>query len=245
MRTRDWQKIFREEAPRYLENSFTKNTEFEVRFLIEELGLKAGDAVLDIGCGTGRHSLGLAAAGVDMTGIDLSPDMLEVGRQKAREQGLHINFIQGDASEVRLNKQFDHAILVCEGAFSLYEKGVEPVRYHRGILENVHAMLKPNGRFLMTILNAFKMIREHSDEDVSSGIFDPLNVATLTQWELEDGTTAEVFEKGFLPREITGMLEEAGFYVLGLWGGTAGAWNKAPLKLDEYEIMLLSSRGAD
>jgi hypothetical protein len=38
------------------------------------------------------------------------------------------------------------------------------------------------------------------------------------------------------------MLGEAGFRVLNLWGGTAGEWHRQPLKLDEYEIMVVSRK---
>jgi ubiquinone/menaquinone biosynthesis C-methylase UbiE len=129
MKIRNWQKFFEDEAPRYLDNCFTKNTEYEISFLINELGLKKGDRILDIGCGTGRHSLGLAKEGMIMTGIDLSPDMLTIARQKAQELGLNITFIQQDASLIKLEEKFDHAICICEGSFGLFEEGIEPFGY--------------------------------------------------------------------------------------------------------------------
>lgn len=51
-----------------------------------------------------------------------------------------------------------------------------------------------------------------------------------------------MIEKGFTPTELKALLEEAGFRVLSIWGGTAGNWNKAALKLDEIEIMMLAQR---
>ena len=242
MHTRNWQKFFSEEAPRYLDNCFTKNTDFEVRFLIDELGLKAGDRVLDIGCGTGRHALGLAEEKMAVTGIDLSHDMLGVARRMAGERGLDITFIEGDASQVRLDEKFDHAICICEGAFGLFEEGMEPFQYSLDILKNVNGMLKSGGKFLMTVLNGFKKIREHSDEDIQKGVFDPVTLSTLMEMDLQDGSKVPLLEKGFLPRELTQMLGEAGFRVLNLWGGTAGEWHKEPLKLDEYEIMVISQK---
>jgi len=245
MHTKNWQKFFKDEAPRYLDNCFTKNTEFEIRFLISELGLKKGDQVLDIGCGTGRHSLGLAEEGMIMTGIDLSQDMLNIATQKAQEQGQNITFIQGDASSTKLNKKFDHAICICEGAFSLFEDGIEPFSYHLNILKNVNDMLKPGGKFLLTALNGFKFIREHSDENIRNGTFDPITISGTDEIELSDGSKITVHEKGFLPGELTQMLNETGFEVINLWGGTAGEWNKQPLKLDEYEIMAISKKISD
>lgn len=208
-----------------MENCFTKNTDYEVDFIIKELSLKTGDKILDMGCGTGRHSVELAKKGMLMTGIDLSNDMLNIAKQKAKKNNLQINFIQGDASKTKLDDKFDHAILICEGAFCLFEGDMDPY-----------------GKFLMNALNGYKKIREHSDKDISDGIFDPLSLTTTFKFHLETGEDIVVYEKGFLPLELSSMLEEAGFKVLNLWGGTAGSWNKEPLKLDEYEIMALSQK---
>ncbi|ELY95877.1 class I SAM-dependent methyltransferase [Natrialba taiwanensis] len=57
-------------------------------------------SVLDLGCGTGTLSVLLAAAGHDVTGIDLSPEMLGRAREKAQRAGLSIDFGVGDAEQL-------------------------------------------------------------------------------------------------------------------------------------------------
>ncbi len=242
MHDKSWKVFFKDEAPRYLDNCFTKNTEFEVGFIINELDLQGGEHILDIGCGTGRHSLGLAAKEMKVTGIDLSPDMLTIAREKGEKEKLDVEFIEGDASKIRLEKKFDHAICICEGGFGLHEKGEEPIGFNLGILRNVNSMLKPGGKLLMTVLNGYKKIREHSDEDIAKGIFDPETLTTAYKIKLGDGKAVTLCEKGFLPNELECMLSESGFRLLYLWGGTAGSWNKEPLKLDEYEIMVIAEK---
>jgi SAM-dependent methyltransferase len=59
--------------------------------------------VLDLGCGTGRHAQLLAQRDYQLTGVDLSEEMLKV----AREGGPQLSFVQGDVRSVRLGKTFD------------------------------------------------------------------------------------------------------------------------------------------
>jgi ubiquinone/menaquinone biosynthesis C-methylase UbiE len=53
--------------------------------------------VLDVGCGTGEHTLMAAAAGLDATGVDLAANALQTAERKARERGLAARFLRHDA----------------------------------------------------------------------------------------------------------------------------------------------------
>lgn len=64
--------------------------------------------ILDVGCGTGELSILLSQMGHHVTGIDLSENMMEKGRVKARSKGLDITFIKGDAEAPQFeNESFD------------------------------------------------------------------------------------------------------------------------------------------
>lgn len=68
--------------------------------------------ILDIGCGTGSLSVLLSQLGHDVTGIDLSPVMIEHAHEKAQEANQDISFMVMDASYPQLtSKQFD--VIVC------------------------------------------------------------------------------------------------------------------------------------
>jgi SAM-dependent methyltransferase len=241
---RGWQRFFRREAPSYLENVFTKDTQAEVDFIEEELRIRPGARVLDVGCGVGRHSVELARRGYLVVGIDLSDDMIELARDAAEAAGVaeHARFIQGDAASTSADGTFDAAICLCEGAFSLLDAGADSDAHHRGILSNIRRSLEPgNRRFLLTALSALRMIRQFTDEDVAAGRFDPVTTTETTTYEDDAGGSFTLREKGFMPAELVAVLEDCGFIVDHLWGGTAGSWNRSPLRLDEIEVMTVCS----
>lgn len=119
----DWQRFFDGHAPVYMENCFTTNTVREVDFLVEELRLQPGAAVLDVGCGTGRHTIELARRGFAVTGVDLSEGMLAEARRTAGQAGLEVTLVHANAARMRLGRQFDGVICLCEGAFGLLGRG--------------------------------------------------------------------------------------------------------------------------
>ena len=240
-----WQRFFDHHSPEYMENVFTKNTAFEVEFIIRELDLKPGQRVVDVGCWTGRHSIQLARYGARMTCIDLSEGMLNQARKFAKKENVYIEFIQADAAEFQLTEQFDHAICLCEGALGLLGTDDDPSTRDLVILQNIFRCLKPGALFILTVLNGLKKVREHSQKDVNDGKFDPVHLISNDRVLVKDkGITKEltVREKGFAPAEMLQMLARAGFRVLNLWGGTAGSWNKQVLDLDEYEIMVIAEK---
>jgi cyclopropane fatty-acyl-phospholipid synthase-like methyltransferase len=245
MEKSNWERFFDGHAPDYLNNVFTKNTNFEVRFIIDALGLSPGASVLDVGCGTGRHTIPLAKFGVTMTGLDLSAGMLAEARAYAEKEKVRVELIQADATNFQLPQQFDHAISLCEGSFGLLGDDDDPCKRDLAILRNIYNCLKPGAKLLLTVLNGFKKVREHTSEDVKNGVFDPIHLITYEKMNVEEsGETTEMSfrEKGFTPSELHHLMNRAGFSIMHIWGGTAGAWHKKQLDLDEYEIMVLAEK---
>jgi SAM-dependent methyltransferase len=64
-------------------------------------------AVLEIGCGTGRVSLALAADGFRVTAVDIEPELIDVLRRRARERGAPIEAMVADARGLDLDRSFD------------------------------------------------------------------------------------------------------------------------------------------
>jgi len=240
----EWKTFFNHNyAPQYEKEVFTQNTTQEVNFIIEELNVPEGSHILDVGCGTGRHAIALAQNGYRVTGVDISPAMLNEARKSAAKLGVDIILIESDAQEISFSQEFDAAICLCEGALSLLGSEDDPYEHDVKILENIFRSLKPNGRFITTVLNAYRRIRMLSDADIQSGQFDQV---TMVEYSEETRKFEEiqiiitVRERLYTPAEFVRMLHHVGFNVEGVFGGTAGDWNKTPLKLDEMEFMVIA-----
>lgn len=241
----NWQRFFDSHAPVYMDNVFTKNTAAEVAFIIQELKLEPGARILDVGCGTGRHSVELAKHGYRMTGVDLSSGMLQQARKAAVDAGVEIELIQADATRMKFAGEFDAALCLCEGSFGLLNDYDDARNQGLDILRNINAALAPGGRFILTCLNGLLKIRKYSQEDVDSGVFDPFNIVEYFMMDCNTPSgvqSVKVREKGYVPSELAQLATDAGFNIDHIGGGTAGDWGRRPFKLDEMELMLIAEK---
>src|SRR5205809_998362 len=70
------------------------------QFVVERMAVHEGDRWLDLACGTGAVAERAAATGAKVTGIDLSPGLIETATARAREQGLDIQYDVGDCENL-------------------------------------------------------------------------------------------------------------------------------------------------
>ncbi|CAN5594722.1 class I SAM-dependent methyltransferase [soil metagenome] len=70
-----------------------------------------GSAVVDLACGTGNAALAAAAAGARVTGVDITPELIAIGADKARDGGFDVTWVSADAADTGLPEHtFDAAI---------------------------------------------------------------------------------------------------------------------------------------
>ena len=125
--------------------AWAQNTEHEVQFAVRALDLHPGNRVLDLGCGWGRHSLPLAAYGLNVTGLDLSRDLLSVARYNARRHGLAVNWVEANVMNLPLRGPFDAVAQFCGNLLTWFSRREQA----RHALRNVAALLRPGGRVLI------------------------------------------------------------------------------------------------
>jgi ubiquinone/menaquinone biosynthesis C-methylase UbiE len=79
--------------------------------VVARSGVTVGMDVLDVACGTGNAARPAARAGARVVGVDLTPKLLEAGREKARREGLEIEWREGDAEQLPFDDgRFDRVL---------------------------------------------------------------------------------------------------------------------------------------
>ncbi len=242
-----WQSFFDRYASRYDDEVFTKHTDAEVAFILEHASPPPGGAILDLGCGTGRHSVPLAARAYRVTGVDISQGMLDVAAERAREAGVEVELVRGDAAEFVRPESFDLVICLCEGAFCLLREGDDALRRDEAILGNAAASLRRGGAMILNALSALRVVRSTTEEGIERGEFDPMTMTVRSDVrellpEGEGASLGDLRERLYTAPELRRMAEHAGLEVRGVYGGTAGSWGLRPVTLDEYELMLIAKK---
>ncbi len=127
-------------------NYSRETDEFETLF--KRFSKKRPESILDVGCGTGSHSLLLSKRGYTVTGIDISERMIALAKNKASKEGLKVDFSVQDMRKLDLGKRFDCA-LCAFGGFG-YLLTFEDLRE---FLSHLKMHLKPDGLFMFEFWN--------------------------------------------------------------------------------------------
>ncbi|MFD1736640.1 class I SAM-dependent DNA methyltransferase [Bacillus salitolerans] len=115
--------------------------------------------ILDLGCGTGSISIPLAQRGYDVTGVDISSEMLTVAEEKARKQGLSITFYEQDMSDLSLDVTYDFIICFCDSLNYLTDEQAVIQTF-----ENAYKHLNHGGLFLFDVHSIEKVQNIFQDQ---------------------------------------------------------------------------------
>jgi 2-polyprenyl-3-methyl-5-hydroxy-6-metoxy-1,4-benzoquinol methylase len=106
--------------------------------LVDGIGIKPGDRVLDVAAGSGNASLPAARAGAKVVASDLTPELLERGRHHAASEGLDIDWHEGDAESLPYeDESFDATISLV---------GVMFAPHHQASADELTRVTRPGGR---------------------------------------------------------------------------------------------------
>ncbi|CAN5689245.1 hypothetical protein BH20ACT23_BH20ACT23_13120 [soil metagenome] len=219
----------------YLRYDFTKGTRQEVKFLLEELRLKRGARLLDVGCGPGRHAVAFAQAGLAVTGVDVSARFLEIAAKSASEAGVKAAFFECDARQMPFEDEFDAVVSICQGGFGLMG-GDDSV-----ILRRMAEATKANGKVILTAFNAYYSVRHQTDAnlDADMGVVHERSVVRS-----EEGAEKEVdlWTSVFTPRELRLMAIGVGLIPEAIYSVSPGAYARNEPSAESPEFLMVTRK---
>jgi SAM-dependent methyltransferase len=133
-------------------------TDIDVSFFLQEA--QGCRNVLELTAGTGRLSLPLIEAGVPLSCLDSSPEMLAILRKKLRSKGLAAPIYEMDVSNFSLPEPFDLIII----SFNSFAEIVNPAS-QQAALATIHAHLTDTGHLICTLHNPLIRLK-HSDGQI-------------------------------------------------------------------------------
>jgi SAM-dependent methyltransferase len=223
----------------YLRYSFTKGTEQEVEFLVDELRLEPGMRLLDVGCGPGRHAHALARRGVEVVGVDISQRFVDLAVAHAPEGA---TFQRADARALSFDAEFDVAISLCQGAFGLTGGPGAPLDGDGAVLAGMARALRGGGRLAVSAFSAYFQLRylEEADRfDADAGVN---HERTEVRDEAGVATEIDLWTTCFTPRELRLLAAASGLEVEHLWSVAPGAYGRDPPTTDRPELLLVARR---
>src|SRR4030042_4861246 len=249
-----YEALFENYGQKYDRESFVQGTIGECDFIEQEIGFNKSIKILDVGCGTGRHSIELSKRGYNITGIDLSDSQLARAREKAGKQGLKIDFLKHDARNLPFNNEYDLVIMLCEGAFPLME--TDEMNYE--ILKNATKSLKEHGKFIFTTLNGlfplYHSLEEFHTPDSGKGnatyrsnTFDLMTFRDHHITEIEDDNgnkkKLECNERYYVPSEISWLLKTLAYTKIEIFGAKLGAFSRNDkLTSEDFEMLVVAEK---
>ncbi len=246
--------LFEDYGKKYDNESFAQGTFGECDFIEKEINFNKSLRILDIGCGTGRHTIELSKRGYNVVGVDLSDSLLQMAMKKAKESNLEIVFQKQDARNLPFNKEFDAAIMMCEGAFPLME--TDEMNYE--ILKSAAASLTDKGKIIFTTLNGLFPVHHSVEEFCASGkeegnaaysknsfdlmTFRDHNITTVVDDNGKE-KVLECNERYYVPSEITWLLKTLGFKKVDIYGAKLGAFSRNDkLTIDDFEMLVIAEK---
>lgn len=220
-------------------------TAAEVAFLRHALAVDPPARLLDVPCGSGRHSLALATLGYRIVGQDISTDAITHARRNAAEHRHSVTFRQGDMRDLPEDGGFDGAYCLGNSFGYLDEAGMD------GFVAALAKAVRPGGRVVVdSAMVAECLFANWQSEaaypagDITLALrnaYDPRTSRLRTDFRLTHA--GRVLERSMSHRvyrvgEIVAMLGRYGLETLSLSGGTGGE----PFEVGSHRLLLTAQR---
>ncbi len=203
----------------------------EADSLIKLLKLDPGAKLLDLCCGTGRHSIEFARRGFAVTGVDRTRYFLDRARKRADDAAVTIEFVQADARAFERAGAFDAAVNLFT-SFGYFDDPADDLK----VAHNLCSSLKSGGRAVVDILGKEILARDFRQRDWHSSPDGTLFLEErklVGAWERIESrwilASAGGIKEGAISlrlysgTELAALLTRAGFATVALFGNVNGA----------------------
>ena len=241
--TFDMEATFGDDYPYFYEESIDDaHSDADTAEILGLLQLPSGSHILDVPCGHGRLSRRLAAAGMAVTGVDLTPAYVEDAYADPHLRPGSVTYLEGDIRALPVDGPFD-AVVCWLNSFGYYDDD----DCHK-VLEEFHRVLRPGGKVAIDQMHHDGGVRHFTpapdavvvqrDDDAMFEVstFDPITGRMLVErTAYRDGTLrrASYFIRLPTPPEWVVWLQAAGFHDVQFRAGGGG-----PLELDSWELVV-------
>jgi ubiquinone/menaquinone biosynthesis C-methylase UbiE len=229
----------------YDESIDDEHSDADTAEILALLDLPQGARILDAPCGHGRIARRLAAAGMAVTGVDITPSYLEQARTDPQLPPGAVTYVEGDVRRLPVDGPFD-AVVCWLNSFGYYDDA----DCHR-VLAEFHRVLRPGGTVAIDTMHHDGGVRhfvpapeavvvQHGDDTmVERSTFEPLTGRMRVERTVHRAGAvrrASYFIRLPTPPEWVVWLEDAGFRDVRFQGGGGG-----PLELDSWEMVVVAT----
>lgn len=223
-----------------------RDTQRETDFIQSALPKK--ETILDLCCGTGRHSIILRRRGWNTVGLDLSKNLLNIAKRNMKNERAEFPLVRADMRHFPFRKQVFDAVICMFTSFGYLPSENEDMKSFK----EVRRILRKGGKFLLDVANKNHVIKIFKEREWAE--FEPfymlekrsLDLQTsrlLSQWTIIRKDTKEVKSlqhnvRLYTFQKLKQMLKEAGLKIKEVYGD----YDKKEFTLDSTRMIVLAKR---
>jgi SAM-dependent methyltransferase len=223
-------------------------TAAEVDFIIRMAGLGSGGRVLDVPCGSGRHTLELARRGCQVTGLDVSAEAIEHANNTAAAEQLRVDLRRGDMRTLPTDIRVEAAVCMGNAFGYLDHAGT------RKFLTDLAGLVTPGGTLILDYGFVAEALLPHLTleeppmtiggiEATSVNDYDTANSRWITTFTFRRGDEEHrgtSVQHVYTCAEVTRLVTEAGFSQISLYGDT----EETPFRFGSSRLLVVARKGA-